>query len=136
MDQQFYYSWPFSSSTSKFNKGSLFYNHCGLALQSKSMCCLASQASRYNITTKRQLCFYMILTNVFILQSQMFFVYVCVSSHLESDIGRIYIKGYLYPISYPKIAKKDIPLSFFWVGYVEGYNILILGIYKFLYPIL
>jgi hypothetical protein len=30
-----------------------------------------------------------------------------------SDIGRIYIKGYLYPISYPKIAKKDIPLSFF-----------------------
>jgi hypothetical protein len=47
----------------------------------------------------------------------------------ESDIGRIYIKGYLYPISYPKIAKKGIPLSFFWVGYVEGYNILILGIY-------
>jgi hypothetical protein len=31
----------------------------------------------------------------------------------DSDIGRIYIKGYLYPISYPKIAKKDIPLSFF-----------------------
>jgi hypothetical protein len=29
-----------------------------------------------------------------------------------------------------------IPLSFFWVGYVEGYNILFLGIYKFLYPIL
>jgi hypothetical protein len=51
------------------------------------------------------------------------------------DIGRIYIKGYLYPISYPKIAKKDSPLSFFRVGYVEGYNILILGIYKFLYPI-
>jgi hypothetical protein len=30
-----------------------------------------------------------------------------------ADIGRIYIKGYLYPISYPKIAKKDIPLSLF-----------------------
>jgi hypothetical protein len=30
-----------------------------------------------------------------------------------TDIGRIYIKGYLYPIFYPKIAKKDIPLSFF-----------------------
>jgi hypothetical protein len=57
-------------------------------------------------------------------------------SQYKSDIGRIYIKGYLYPISYPKIAKKDIPLSFFWVGYVEGYNILILGLYKFWYPIL
>jgi hypothetical protein len=42
-----------------------------------------------------------------------------------SDIGRIYIKGYLYPISYP------IPLSLFWAGYVEGYDILILGISKF-----
>jgi hypothetical protein len=31
----------------------------------------------------------------------------------ESDIGRIYIKGYLYPISYPKIVKKDIPYHFF-----------------------
>jgi hypothetical protein len=30
-----------------------------------------------------------------------------------ADIGRIYIKGYLYPISYPIIAKKDMPLSFF-----------------------
>jgi hypothetical protein len=30
-----------------------------------------------------------------------------------ADIGRIYIKLYLYPISYPKIAKKDIPLSLF-----------------------
>jgi hypothetical protein len=56
-------------------------------------------------------------------------------SYCRADIGRIYIKGYLYPIFYPKIAKKDIPLSFFCVGYVEGYNILILGIYKFLYPI-
>jgi hypothetical protein len=27
-----------------------------------------------------------------------------------ADIGRIYIKGYLYPISYPREAKKDIPL--------------------------
>jgi hypothetical protein len=25
-----------------------------------------------------------------------------------SDTGRIYIKGYLYPILYPKISKKDI----------------------------
>jgi hypothetical protein len=33
-----------------------------------------------------------------------------------SDPGRIYIKGYLYPISYPKIGKKDIPLSFFLSG--------------------
>jgi hypothetical protein len=45
---------------------------------------------------------------------------------------RIYI--YIYPISYPTIRKKDSPLSFFWVGYVEGYNILFLGIYNFLYP--
>jgi hypothetical protein len=30
------------------------------------------------------------------------------------EIGMIYIKGYLYPISYPKIVKKDIPpLSLF-----------------------
>jgi hypothetical protein len=32
---------------------------------------------------------------------------------LLPDPGRIYIKGYLYPISYPKIGKKYIPLSFF-----------------------
>jgi hypothetical protein len=54
--------------------------------------------------------------------------------------GRIYyIKGYLYPISYPKVGKKNIQLSFFWVEYVEGYNILILGISKFnilSYPII
>jgi hypothetical protein len=31
----------------------------------------------------------------------------------QSDPGRIYIKGYIYPISYPKIGKKDILLSFF-----------------------
>jgi hypothetical protein len=43
----------------------------------------------------------------------------------------MYIKGYLYPISYPKIAKKDIPQSLFWAGYVEGYDILILGISRF-----
>jgi hypothetical protein len=31
---------------------------------------------------------------------------------------------------------KDIPLSLFWAGYVEGYDILILGIFKVLsYPI-
>jgi hypothetical protein len=35
-----------------------------------------------------------------------------------------------------KNGEKRYSLSFFWVGYVEGYNILILGIYKFLYPIL
>jgi hypothetical protein len=34
-----------------------------------------------------------------------------------TDIGRIYIKGYLYPISYPKIAKKDIISS--KKGYVQ-----------------
>jgi hypothetical protein len=33
--------------------------------------------------------------------------------HVLADPGRIYIKGYLYPISYPKIGEKDIPLSFF-----------------------
>jgi hypothetical protein len=56
----------------------------------------------------------------------------------QPDIGRIYIKGYLYPIYYPKIVKKDIYLSLFWAGYVEGYDILILGISKFYilsYPI-
>jgi hypothetical protein len=37
-------------------------------------------------------------------------------------------KGYLYPISYPKIAKKENSQSLFWAGYVEGYDILILGI--------
>jgi hypothetical protein len=26
----------------------------------------------------------------------------------KADTGRIYIKGYLYPIPYPKISKKDI----------------------------
>jgi hypothetical protein len=40
-------------------------------------------------------------------------VFLSIHHHATSDIGRIYIKGYLYPISYPKIAKKDIPLSFF-----------------------
>jgi hypothetical protein len=34
-------------------------------------------------------------------------------------------------ISYPKIVKKDIPISLFWAGYVEGYDILILRISKF-----
>jgi hypothetical protein len=29
------------------------------------------------------------------------------------DTGRIYIKGYLYPILYPKISKKDISYPFF-----------------------
>jgi hypothetical protein len=29
----------------------------------------------------------------------------------KADIGRIYIKGYLYHISYPNVAEKDIPLS-------------------------
>jgi hypothetical protein len=38
--------------------------------------------------------------------------------------------------SYPKIVKKDIPLSLFWAGYVEGYDILILGIFKVLSYIL
>jgi hypothetical protein len=36
-------------------------------------------------------------------------------SHHEgpsSDTGRIYIKGYLYPILYPKISKKDISILF------------------------
>jgi hypothetical protein len=28
------------------------------------------------------------------------------------DTGRIYIKGYLYPILYPKISKKDISYPF------------------------
>jgi hypothetical protein len=28
--------------------------------------------------------------------------------HFLSDTGRIYIKGYLYPILYSKISKKDI----------------------------
>jgi hypothetical protein len=30
----------------------------------------------------------------------------------KSDTGRIYIKGYLYPILYPKISKKDISYPF------------------------
>jgi hypothetical protein len=30
-----------------------------------------------------------------------------------TDIGRIYIKGYLYPISYPKIAKKMTIFGYF-----------------------
>jgi hypothetical protein len=29
-----------------------------------------------------------------------------------ADTGRIYIKGYLYPILYPKISKKDISYPF------------------------
>jgi hypothetical protein len=29
-----------------------------------------------------------------------------------SDTGRIYIKGYVYPILYPKISKKDISYLF------------------------
>jgi hypothetical protein len=29
-----------------------------------------------------------------------------------SDTGRMYIKGYLYPILYPKISKKDISYPF------------------------
>jgi hypothetical protein len=37
----------------------------------------------------------------------------CLTPHEGRVRHRIYIKGYLYPISYPKIAKKDIPLSFF-----------------------
>jgi hypothetical protein len=32
--------------------------------------------------------------------------------HLPPDTGRIYIKGYLYPILYPKISKKDISYPF------------------------
>jgi hypothetical protein len=51
------------------------------------------------------------------------------------DIGMIYIKGYLYPISYPKIAKKDIPLSLFWGDMLRD-DILILADFKVLYPIL
>jgi hypothetical protein len=39
--------------------------------------------------------------------------HVCNIMAVRADIGRIYIKGYLYTISYPKIAKKVIPLSFF-----------------------
>jgi hypothetical protein len=30
----------------------------------------------------------------------------------STDTGRIYIKGYLYPILYPKISKKDISYPF------------------------
>jgi hypothetical protein len=30
----------------------------------------------------------------------------------NTDTGRIYIKGYLYPILYPKIPKKDISYPF------------------------
>jgi hypothetical protein len=30
----------------------------------------------------------------------------------NADTGRIYIKGYLYPILYPKISKKDISYPF------------------------
>jgi hypothetical protein len=32
--------------------------------------------------------------------------------HLDTDTRRIYIKGYLYPILYPKIGKKDISYPF------------------------
>jgi hypothetical protein len=38
-------------------------------------------------------------------------VYFAASFYL-ADTGRIYIKGYLYPILYPKIGKKDIPYPF------------------------
>jgi hypothetical protein len=51
--------------------------------------------------------------------------------HWKDIYQRIFISHIL-----SKNREKGIPLSFFWVGYVEGYNILILGIYKFLYPIL
>jgi hypothetical protein len=34
-----------------------------------------------------------------------------------SDIGRIYIKGYLYPIIYP--IQKSRKRILFWAGYVE-----------------
>jgi hypothetical protein len=33
-------------------------------------------------------------------------------THLIPDTGRIFIKGYLYPILYPKISKKDVSTSF------------------------
>jgi hypothetical protein len=38
-----------------------------------------------------------------------------------ADTERIYIKGYLYPILYPKISKikKDISYPFFGAGYFE-----------------
>jgi hypothetical protein len=41
-----------------------------------------------------------------------------------------YIKGYLYPILYPKISKKDISVLF-WSRIFWGYNILFLRISKY-----
>jgi hypothetical protein len=48
-----------------------------------------------------------------------------------ADTGRIYIKGYLYPILYPKISKKDISYPFLEQDILRGYNILFLGISKY-----
>jgi hypothetical protein len=36
----------------------------------------------------------------------------CTETENSADTGRIYIKGYLYPILYPKISKKDISYPF------------------------
>jgi hypothetical protein len=47
------------------------------------------------------------------------------------DTGRIYIKGYLYPILYPKISKKDICPFLSWSRIFLGYTILFLGISKY-----
>jgi hypothetical protein len=38
--------------------------------------------------------------------------------YFKADIGRIHIKGYLYPIHYPKNDKKDMSLSLFGAGYI------------------
>jgi hypothetical protein len=40
----------------------------------------------------------------------------------STDTGRIYIKGYLYPVLYKKNRQKGFYLSFFGAGYFEDIN--------------
>jgi hypothetical protein len=52
------------------------------------------------------------------------------TNHIRHRAGRIYIKGYLYPILYPKIGKRIFPILF-WSRIFWGYNVLILVISKY-----
>jgi hypothetical protein len=56
--------------------------------------------------------------------------------HTETaDTGRIYIKGYISYPYVPKSPKRIFPITF-WRRIFWGYNILILGVSKFISYIL
>jgi hypothetical protein len=75
-----------------------------------------------------------VITATFLAVTEVFRYESCVWSS-PADPGRIYIKGYIYPICYPKIGEKDIHILFL-SGICWRIYILILAIYTFLYPIL